>query len=109
MKEVKTSLVKFTTFLDLSLFAEHRSSGSSANGRDSKSKRLGIKVVHGSVVKASGIILTQRGTKFFARKNTFLSKNHTIHSYIEGRVKFVKRRYINKKKYRIFVDVLPIK
>jgi large subunit ribosomal protein L27 len=72
------------------------------NGRDSNPKYLGVKIYHGQEVKAGNIILKQRGTKYFAGKNTFLSKDFSIHSKIDGVVSF---RYCAKGKQR--VDVLP--
>lgn len=98
-----------TAFLELELFAEHKSSGSSSNGRDSKSKRLGLKLSHGAFVKAGGIIVTQRGTKFLAGKNVFLSRNHTIHSYINGFVFIKTKKKIGKNKRFKIINVLSEK
>ena len=72
------------------------------NGRDSNPKYLGVKICHGQKVKAGDIILKQRGTKYFAGKNTFLSKDFSIHSKIAGVVSF---GYCGKDKQK--VDVLP--
>jgi len=72
------------------------------NGRDSNPKYLGIKIYHGQKVKSGEIIVKQRGTKYFLGKNTFLSKDFSIHSKIDGVVSF---RYFAKGKQKI--DVLP--
>ncbi len=72
------------------------------NGRDSNPKYLGVKTYQRQKVKTGDIILKQRGTKFFPGKNTFLSKDFSIHSKIDG---FVYFKYCGKSKQR--VDVLP--
>ncbi len=73
------------------------------NGRDSRPKYLGVKVFEGQFVKPGQIILKQRGTKFLAGKNTYMSKDFTIHSKIEGKVNF---RFISKNKQ--IVEVIPL-
>ena len=106
---MKINNIYKTVFLKLDLFAEHKSTGSSNNGRDSRSKRLGIKINNQEYVKQGQIIVTQRGTKFKPGKNTFLSKNHTIHSYINGIVSFKVRKYIGRNRFIKLVHVIPIK
>lgn len=80
-----------------------KAGGSTANGRDSVAKRLGIKVFGGQAVKAGGIIVRQRGTKFFPGENAKMGRDHTIFSQITGEVKFTEKAL---KKYdgRIFKD-----
>ena len=68
--------------------AHKKGLGSSKNGRDSNSKRLGIKKFGGEHVIPGNIIARQRGTKFHPGLNVGLGKDHTIFSLVEGRVKF---------------------
>ncbi len=79
--------------------AHKKAGGSTRNGRDSESKRLGVKRFGGQVVKAGNIIVRQRGTQFHSGQNTGLGKDHTIYAKADGVVKFeVKgpnnRRYV---------------
>jgi large subunit ribosomal protein L27 len=60
----------------------------SVNGRDSNAKRLGVKVFGGAVVKAGGIILKQKGTRFFPGRNVGMGSDNTLFSKIDGKVKF---------------------
>ncbi|CAL4043227.1 50S ribosomal protein L27 [Buchnera aphidicola (Tetraneura ulmi)] len=76
--------------------AHKKAGGSSRNGRDSKSKRLGIKKFGGELVFPGNIILKQRGTKFHPGKNVGCGKDHTIFSKLEGYVKFSKKGINNK-------------
>ncbi|MCB0662914.1 MAG: 50S ribosomal protein L27 [Saprospiraceae bacterium] len=82
--------------------AHKKGMGSSDNGRDSKSKRLGVKMYGGQVAKAGNILVRQRGTKFHAGENVYLSKDFSIHAKIDGTVNF-SRGYKN----RVFVNILP--
>ena len=82
--------------------AHKKGLGSSKNGRDSQSKRLGVKRFGGEVVKAGNILVRQRGTKFLPGKNVGLGRDYTIFSLIDGRVNFVTR------KGRKLLNVLPI-
>lgn len=68
--------------------AHKKAGGSSKNGRDSESKRLGVKKFGGETVKAGNIIVRQRGTKFHPGSNVGLGKDYTIFSLIDGFVKF---------------------
>jgi large subunit ribosomal protein L27 len=68
--------------------AHKKGGGSTKNGRDSKSKRLGIKRYDGELVGPGTIILRQRGTRFHPGENVGLGRDFTIYSRIEGRVKF---------------------
>lgn len=68
--------------------ASKKAAGSTRNGRDSQSKRLGVKRFGGEAVKAGTIIVRQRGTKFHLGNNVRLGRDFTIYSLIEGQVKF---------------------
>lgn len=68
--------------------ASKKAAGSTKNGRDSKSKRLGVKRFGGQTVKPGMILVRQRGTKFHAGQNVKLGRDFTIFSLIEGEVKF---------------------
>ncbi len=68
--------------------AHKKAGGSTKNGRDSESKRLGVKKFGGQPVRAGNIIVRQRGTKIHPGANVGLGKDHTIFSLIDGLVKF---------------------
>jgi len=68
--------------------AHKKAGGSTRNGRDSESKRLGVKVYGGQAIPAGGIIVRQRGTKFHPGVNVGLGKDHTLFAKADGRVKF---------------------
>jgi large subunit ribosomal protein L27 len=68
--------------------ASKKAAGSTRNGRDSQSKRLGVKRFGGEAVKAGTIIIRQRGTKFHVGNNVRLGRDFTIYSLIAGQVKF---------------------
>ena len=68
--------------------AHKKGQGSVKNGRDSKSKRLGVKRFGGEAVIAGNIILRQRGTKFLPGRNVGLGRDYTIFALVDGRVKF---------------------
>jgi len=74
--------------------------GSSHNGRDSNSKRLGVKRYDGEAVRSGTIIVRQRGTKFHPGANVGIGKDHTIFATIDGYVKF---EHATRKKKRISV------
>lgn len=80
--------------------ASKKAAGSTKNGRDSQSKRLGVKRFGGQNVKAGTIIVRQRGTEFFPGQNVGMGRDHTIFAKVEGQVKF--ERY-DKKKLKISV------
>lgn len=84
--------------------AHKKAGGSSKNGRDSESKRLGVKRYGGQVVNAGEIIIRQRGTKYHAGVNAGLGNDHTIYAKEDGTVEFVRRG----PKQRQFVDILPL-
>ncbi len=68
--------------------AHKKASGSTRNGRDSHSKRLGVKTFGGQVVKAGNIIVRQRGTQFHAGVNVGMGRDHTLFATADGVVKF---------------------
>jgi large subunit ribosomal protein L27 len=80
--------------------ASKKAGGSTKNGRDSQSKRLGVKRFGGELVNSGTIIVRQRGTKFHAGNNVGLGRDHTIYAKIDGLVKF--ERY-TKEKFKISV------
>ena len=77
--------------------AHKKAGGSTRNGRDSESKRLGVKAFGGQEVSAGSIIVRQRGTKFHAGSNVGIGKDHTLFALTDGTVKFTKKR--NNKSY----------
>lgn len=68
--------------------AHKKAGGSSRNGRDSESKRLGVKVYGGQAINAGGIIVRQRGTRMHAGENVGMGKDHTLFALTDGSVKF---------------------
>lgn len=82
--------------------AHKKAGGSTRNGRDSASKRLGVKCFGGETVKAGNIIVRQRGTRFHAGSNVGLGKDHTLFAKAAGKVEFVSRG----PKSRTFVQVV---
>ena len=72
--------------------AHKKGVGSSKNGRDSESKRLGLKKSGGEAVVAGNIIIRQRGTKYKPGQNVGLGKDYTIYALIDGKVVFTKKR-----------------
>ena len=82
--------------------AHKKAGGSSRNGRDSHSQRLGLKTFGGEQVLAGNIIARQRGTKWHPGANVGLAKDHTLFALINGRIEFR-----SKAKGRVFVSVLP--
>ncbi len=83
--------------------AHKKGVGSSQNGRESQSKRLGVKIFGGQLAKAGNIIIRQRGTVHNPGMNVGMGKDHTLFALIDGTVNFKKGR--NGKS---FVSVLPI-
>ena len=77
--------------------AHKKAGGSSRNGRDSQSKRLGVKRYAGEAVKAGNIIVRQRGTRFHAGPNVGIGKDHTLFALAEGKVKFEVKGPKNRK------------
>lgn len=83
--------------------AHKKAGGSSRNGRDSHSKRLGVKKFGGELVNAGAIIIRQRGTPVRAGENVGMGKDHTLFALVEGRVQFAIKG-ANKHK---FVSIIP--
>lgn len=69
--------------------AHKKGGGTTRNGRDSESKRLGVKVYGGQVINAGCIIVRQRGTRVHAGENVGVGKDHTLFALKDGKVKFV--------------------
>ena len=69
--------------------AHKKGGGTTRNGRDSESKRLGVKVYGGQAINAGGIIIRQRGTRVHPGENVGIGKDHTLFALIDGHVKFV--------------------
>lgn len=74
--------------LNLQLFSSKKGVGSSKNGRDSESKRLGVKRADGQFVTAGNILVRQRGTKIHPGANVGIGKDDTLFALVDGRVKF---------------------
>jgi len=83
--------------------AHKKGVGSSANGRESESKRLGVKIFGGQAAIAGNIIVRQRGTKHHPGNNVGIGKDHTLYALIDGVVEFRKKR-----DNRSYVSVLPL-
>ncbi len=77
--------------------AHKKAGGSTRNGRDSESKRLGVKRFGGQEVLAGNILVRQRGTKFHAGDNVGMGKDHTLFALSNGKVEFVTRGPKNRK------------
>lgn len=86
---------------DLQLFAHKKGMGSTKNGRDSESKRLGVKRADGQVVLAGNILVKQRGTKIHPGTNVGRGGDDTLFAKITGRVKF-ERLGRDKKKVSVY-------
>ena len=82
--------------------AHKKGGGSTSNGRDSQSKRLGVKRYGGELISAGSIIVRQRGTEFHRGDNVGMGKDHTIFALVEGTVQFE-----NKSRSQKRVSVIP--
>jgi large subunit ribosomal protein L27 len=82
--------------------AHKKGEGKVKNGRESESKRLGVKLFGGQVAKAGNIIIRQRGTKHHPGKNVGIGKDHTLFALLDGKVEFKKR--LGKS----YVSIVPI-
>jgi large subunit ribosomal protein L27 len=82
--------------------AHKKGEGKVKNGRESESKRLGVKIYGGQLAKAGSIIVRQRGTRHYAGLGVGMGKDHTLYALTEGVVKFQKKR-----DDRSYVSVLP--
>ena len=83
--------------------AHKKGVGSSKNGRESESKRLGVKIFGGQHAIAGNIIVRQRGTTHHPGDNVYLGKDHTLHARVDGVVRFTK-----KKNNRSYVSIDPV-
>jgi large subunit ribosomal protein L27 len=83
--------------------AHKKGEGKVKNGRESHSKRLGVKLFGGQVVKAGNIIVRQRGTKHHPGLNVGMGKDHTLFALIDGTIEF------KCKRDRSFVSIIPAK
>ena len=82
--------------------AHKKGAGSSDNGRDSRSKRLGVKLFGGQAATAGNILVRQRGTKFHAGDNVYMGRDHTLHAKVDGTVV-----YTRKRNDRNYVSITP--
>ena len=89
--------------LSLQFFAHKKGVGSTKNGRDSESKRLGVKKADGQAVVAGNIIVRQRGTSVCAGENVGVGKDYTLYALIDGRVKF-EHKTKDKKQVSVYAD-----
>ena len=80
--------------------AHKKGMGSSRNGRDSHSQRLGIKRFAGQIVRAGSILIRQRGTKFFPGINVGMGKDYTLYALVDGAVIFDRPRVVSVKALR---------
>ena len=87
--------------LNLQIFDHKKGMGSTKNGRDSKSKRLGAKRADGQVVRAGNILYTQRGTKIHPGNNVGIGGNDSLFALIDGRVKY-ERKGRDKKQVSVY-------
>jgi len=76
--------------------AQKKGGGSTRNGRDSESKRLGVKAFGGELIHAGSIIVRQRGTTFHPGVNVGIGKDHTLFALVNGNVKFAVKGRLNK-------------
>ena len=89
--------------LSLQFFAHKKGVGSTKNGRDSESKRLGVKRADGQVVSAGSIIVRQRGPAIHPGNNVGIGKDDTLFALIDGKVKF-ERKNKDKKQVSVYAD-----
>ena len=87
----------------------HKKAGSSTkNGRDSQSKRLGVKRYDGQVVRPGTILIRQRGTRFHPGNNVGLGRDYTIFSLVDGKVKFEPYAKGRRKKVSVYAEVSEV-
>ena len=87
--------------MNLQLFAHKKGVGSTKNGRDSESKRLGVKRADGQFVLAGNILVRQRGTKIYPGENVGMGTDYTLYALVDGRVAF--RRLGRDKKQAVII------
>ena len=85
--------------------AHKKAGGSSRNGRDSESKRLGVKRYAGQTVRAGNIIIRQRGSSFHPGVNVGMGKDHTLFALTEGKVKFDVKGPKNRKTVSVLAEI----
>lgn len=90
--------------INLQLFATKKGAGSSRNGRDSESKRLGVKRHDGQTVLAGNILVRQRGTKIHPGENVGLGRDHTLFALVDGVVRY-ERKGRDKKQASVYSDL----
>ena len=90
-------------FINIQLFAHKKGQSSTKNGRDSISKRLGVKKSDGQKVTAGNIIIRQRGTKVYPGANVGVGKDYTLFALINGVVKFETKGH-NKKQVSVYAE-----
>ncbi|BAO54694.1 50S ribosomal protein L27 [Nonlabens marinus] len=83
--------------------AHKKGVGSSKNGRESESKRLGVKIFGGQAAIAGNIIIRQRGMEHHPGENVYAGKDFTLHAQVDGEVKFTKKR-----NNRSYVSIVPV-
>ncbi|MDR2843385.1 MAG: 50S ribosomal protein L27 [Candidatus Symbiothrix sp.] len=83
--------------------AHKKGVGSSKNGRESHSKRLGVKIFGGEICKAGNILIRQRGTQHHPGENVGIGRDHTLYALVDGTVAFRKRR-----NDRSYVSIAPL-
>lgn len=83
--------------------AHKKGGGTTRNGRDSHSKRLGVKVYGGQSINAGGIIIRQRGTAVHPGENVGMGKDHTLFALVDGKVKFI----VKGEKSKQYATVVP--
>lgn len=91
--------------------AHKKAGGSSKNGRDSVSKRRGVKRFGGQTVNAGEIIIRQKGTKYRVGENVGIGKDYTIYALVDGQVSFHEkavRRFDGRRYHKRFVNVEPV-
>jgi large subunit ribosomal protein L27 len=91
--------------------AHKKAGGSTKLGRDSQSKRLGVKLFGGQIIKSGNIIIRQKGTKYYPGKNVVIGKDFTISAKIDGTVQFQKKmisKFDRQLKKTTIVNVIPI-
>ncbi len=89
--------------LNLQFFAHKKGVGSSKNGRDSQSQRLGVKSSDGTTVLAGNILVRQRGTKIHPGNNVGIGKDHTLFATVNGHVNFATKGELNRQ----VVNIIP--
>jgi len=99
-----TGCPKPNGFIDIQLFASKKGGGSTKNGRDSNSKRLGVKASDGQTVTGGSIIVRQRGTRVLAGENVGIGRDHTLFALKSGKVAFTTTKD-NRKRVSIIEEV----